>query len=439
MFVSLVVSHLRVESQTWSWSVLCSLAVVSLFSSTFSLVQQMDHIHHRGDHHQTTTAAHWTSKPYGHRQNMVAAASFFLLCLSASSYHCRHGSTDDGRRHATPLFGVNSSSSSRSSGRRREEQKKSIISAQSAGIEKQIDDGRNILKLDVRQLHWEERYLLLKRFQEREGNCNVPQSRKEDGINLGRWVDTQRQFKKKGNLDPERQQILEEIGFEWATLATWEESFAMLKQFKKRKGHCNVPQSHKEDGAPLGAWVNNQRQFKKKGKLDPERQNILEEIGLEWEVISVTWEERFALLKQFMKREGHCNVSTSHKEDGATLGTWVKDQRQLKRKEKLDPERQKILEEIGFEWVTSPTWDEMHALLKQFKKREGHCNVPASHTENGANLGRWVVNRRQSKKTGKLDADRQKILEEIGIEWVLREKRANVGKIFSRKLASNGR
>jgi hypothetical protein len=50
--------------------------------------------------------------------------------------------------------------------------------------------------------------------------------------------------------------------------------------------------------------------------------------------------------------------------------------------------RQKRLEEIGLEWgLSSATWDETYALLKQSKKREGHCNVPQRHTEDGANLG----------------------------------------------------
>ena len=204
--------------------------------------------------------------------------------------------------------------------------------------------------------------------------------------------------------------------------ATWEECFALLKQLKKREGHCNVPARHTEDGVTLGRWVDTQRQLKRKEKLDPDRQKILDEIGFEW-ATKATWEESFALLKQFKKREGHYNVPQSHKEDGANLGVWVSHQRQLKRKEKLDPDRQKILDEIGFEWgLTSATWEESFALLKQFMKREGHCNVPAHHTEDGANLGRWVVNRRQSKKTGKLDPERQRILEEIGIEWAIRYK-----------------
>jgi hypothetical protein len=66
-----------------------------------------------------------------------------------------------------------------------------------------------------------------------------------------------------------------------------------------------------------------------------------------------------ALLQQFQKRERHSNVARLHQEDGANLGTWVNHQRQLKRKETPDSDSQKMLEDIGFEWASSPTWDEM--------------------------------------------------------------------------------
>jgi hypothetical protein len=69
---------------------------------------------------------------------------------------------------------------------------------------------------------------------------------------------------------------------------------------------------------------------------------------------------------------------------------------QLKKKETLDPERQKRLEEIGFEWgLAKTTWDETYALLQQFKNREGHCKVPQSHKEDGTNLGAWASTQRQ--------------------------------------------
>jgi phosphosulfolactate phosphohydrolase-like enzyme len=266
---------------------------------------------------------------------------------------------------------------------------------------------------------WDEMYALLKQFKKREGHCNVPRSHKEDGANLGIWAHRQRQLKKKETLDPDRETHLEEIGFGRAPAATWDEMYALFKQFKKREMHCKVPFSHTEDGANLGMWTSTQRQLKKKETLDSQRQKRLDEIGFEWGLTyAATWDETYALLQKFKMREGHCKVPSSHKDYEAKLGTWMKTQRQLYRKEKLDPERQKRLEEIGFEWeLASARWDEMYALLKQFKKREGHCNVPQSHTEEGANAGMWVSDQRQLNRKKKLDPERHKRLEDIGLEW----------------------
>jgi intein-encoded DNA endonuclease-like protein len=276
--------------------------------------------------------------------------------------------------------------------------------------------------LDVRQLQWEQKYLLLKRFQEREGHCNVTQSHKEDGANLGRWVANQRQAKKTGTLESYRGKRLEEIGIEWVRHekrgdVPWDEMYALLKQFQKREGHCNVTCSHTEDGANLGAWVSHHRQIKRKETLDIDREKRLEEIGFEW-ATSATWDKMYALLKQYKMREGHCSVPRSHVEAGSNLGTWASRQRQRKTKEKLDPDRQKRLEKIGFELVASASWDEMHALLEQFEKREEHCNAPQSHKEDGSNLGTWVSHQRHLKRKGKLDPGRQKRLEKIGFEWM---------------------
>ncbi len=124
--------------------------------------------------------------------------------------------------------------------------------------------------------------------------------------------------------------------------------------------------------------MSSQRQLKRKEKLDPDRQKRLEEIGFEWVLLSAKWETMHAPLQQFKKREVHCDGLKSHmREDGANLGKWTGTQRQLKRKGMLGPDRQKRLEDIGFEWVLlSGIWDATFALLRQFKKREGTAMFP---------------------------------------------------------------
>ena len=140
-----------------------------------------------------------------------------------------------------------------------------------------------------------------------------------------------------------------------------------------------------------------------------------------WDVLADQWEKMFALLNDFKKREGHCNVPQSHKEDGENLGTWLNNQRSAAKAGVLDTNRKKQLEEVGVVWdVLADQWEKMFALLNEFKKREGHCNVPQSHKEDGENLGKWLNRQRTAMKAGKLDRIREKRLEEVGVVFALR-------------------
>merc|ERR1712224_53609 len=142
------------------------------------------------------------------------------------------------------------------------------------------------------------------------------------------------------------------MGVKWDVLSQqWENMFALLLQYKRRNDRCDVPISHKEDGEPLGKWLSKQRQAKKKGKLDPEKEQRLESNGVVWDVLSQQWENMFVLLLQYKQRNDHCDVPYNHKEDGKPLGVWLMTQRQNKKKGKLDSKRLQRLEDLGVVWT----------------------------------------------------------------------------------------
>ena len=70
---------------------------------------------------------------------------------------------------------------------------------------------------------WTQMYTLAKNHFEKYGNLEIPQSFKtmngiikdENGYNLGKWLDTQRQAYKKGKLSKEKIELLERIGMVW--------------------------------------------------------------------------------------------------------------------------------------------------------------------------------------------------------------------------------
>jgi superfamily II DNA or RNA helicase len=261
------------------------------------------------------------------------------------------------------------------------------------------------------QARWEEGYLHLKAYKEREGDCDVPSSHVENGFRLGGWILKQRS--RMNTLPDERRRRLNELGFLWdARQARWEEGYLHLKAYKEREGDCLVPQSHKENGYPLGQWVINQRA--RAESLPAIRRQQLDHLGFVWDSNDADWEEGFGYLKVYKEREGHCQVPRRHIENGFKLGNWVNNRRTSK--DDLSEERRQRLDELGFIWDTLATaWEKGYLRLKAYKEREGDCRVPARHKENGFNLGNWVNNRRANKND--LSEERRQQLDELGFVW----------------------
>ena len=258
---------------------------------------------------------------------------------------------------------------------------------------------------------WDEWYGLLQRFHKREGHCRVPQRSHEFGLDLGRWVNRQRSTKE--GLTPDQIKRLDNLGFSWDPRAEqWEEGFAALQKFRKREGHCRVPTGSQEFGLNLGSWVGTQRSQKK--RLTPDQIKRLDSLGFSWDPIAEQWEEGFAALQKFHRREGHCRVPQRSHEFGLNLGSWVNRQRSTK--EDLTPDKIKRLDNLGFNWdPIAEQWEEGFAALQKFHKREGHCRVPQRSHEFGLDLGRWVSKQR-SKKEG-LAPDQIKRLDSLGFSW----------------------
>ena len=267
---------------------------------------------------------------------------------------------------------------------------------------------------------WEEMFGLLIAYQEaHSGDCDVPERYEVEGVNLGIWVMNQRRQFKEGNMDPERKRRLEDLGFKWDCFEEdWEEWFQLLAEFKEVHGHCNVPQGYEVNGIKLGMWVQRQRNDYKQGRMDPERVQRLRELGFWWGCLEEDWEEKFQLLAEFKDVNGHCNVPRKYEVNGIKLGPWVMTQRQQFKKGNMDPKRVRRLRELGFRWdCFEEDWEEWFQLLAEFKDVNGHCNVPARYEAKGVKLGRWVDRQRRRYKEGKMDADRERRLRELGFSF----------------------
>ena len=255
---------------------------------------------------------------------------------------------------------------------------------------------------------WDRWFGMLERFHKTEGHCRVPHKFQLNGLKLGLWVANIRQK----NIRISREQIgqLDSLGFSWdPQTESWEESFSALQNFKQREGHCRVERAHSENGLRLGKWANKQRS--KKALLPTDRIKRLDSIGFSWDPHSEQWEEAFALLQKFHKREGHCRVAHNHKEDGVKLGHWVGTLR--KKKQSLTAERINRLNSLSFIWdPRADRWDKAFEALQKFHKKTGICDVPANLFFDGLNLKSWV-NMQRSRKH-RLTPERIKKLDSLG-------------------------
>lgn len=126
----------------------------------------------------------------------------------------------------------------------------------------------------------------------------------------------------------------------------WIENYNALKKFCAENGGISTV---RRNDKLYGPWLTRQRTARRNGKLSPDREQLLDELGVDWEpnnTAEQSWDKKFNMLLEYEKEHGSLDVPQAH----CFLGAWVAKQRQLKKKGKLLPERERRLVDIGFVW-----------------------------------------------------------------------------------------
>ena len=218
---------------------------------------------------------------------------------------------------------------------------------------------------------------------------------------LGLWCNTQRMAYKRGRLSEERYKLLESVGFEWNLLdSNWMKEFQSLKVFFATQGRW----PKREDGA-LATWCYTQRERRKKGRLSKERIRVLDEIGFVWsQDLNGEWMKNYEALKIFLDKQQRFPKSAE-----GYLGEWCSTQRKMRKQGKLSPNRQTLLDRIGFVWSVEQVWRSYLEQLHQFHVQNGRwpgCREGA--------LGRWCTVQRRNYRRGSLSDQKIAQLEQIG-------------------------
>ena len=208
---------------------------------------------------------------------------------------------------------------------------------------------------NIRDAKWEEMFQRLQRFAERNGHVRIPESGESGDAALANWVTWQRQEQRRGNLRPDRATRLAALP-EWSwsvQRSAWEEGYQHLVRYVARERSARVSQAHEDDGYKLGVWVAGQRDAYRQGNLASDRKERLAALpDWTWDTLEASWEEAYARLRAFARREGHTRVVGSCLDnDGFRLGQWVTKQRYARNHGRLSAERERRLESLpGWVW-----------------------------------------------------------------------------------------
>jgi hypothetical protein len=87
---------------------------------------------------------------------------------------------------------------------------------------------------------------------------------------------------------------------------------------------------------------------------------------------------------------------------------------QRKHGAKLDAERKRRLDSVGFVWDPRQVrWEEMFSRLRNYKLKHGDCDVGCGYSDR--QLVRWIVHQRS--RRGRLSGQRRDRLERLGFVW----------------------
>ena len=107
-----------------------------------------------------------------------------------------------------------------------------------------------------------------------------------EGKNLGRWLYAQKQFRKKGMLAAEHEELLLTLGVDFKKTRKemfdekWQENYELLVEFVRESGIWPT-QKVTYKGFRIGNWLSAQKHYYKKGTLSTEREAKLRELGAE--------------------------------------------------------------------------------------------------------------------------------------------------------------
>ena len=265
------------------------------------------------------------------------------------------------------------------------------------------------------------------------GNIDVPAKYKTpDGYSLGSWIQTQRRIRAgivNGSLTDSQIEKLDKIGMRWESVndVSWTRHYEACVGYMTEHGDLNVPGDYvTKDGLNLGKWIKSVRSYRRYGiksnYFTPEREKMLDSLGMIWDQPDYIWNRNFEAAKAYFMRNHDLEVPAGHVENGVKLYNWLADLRKQYNGSKaaLTQEQIEQLNAIGMRWKTKSelAWDAGYDHAKAYYSEHGSADVPLNYIcDDGYKLGQWLSKCREKYAKHTLTDSQIQKLENIKIIW----------------------
>lgn len=278
---------------------------------------------------------------------------------------------------------------------------------------------------------WERNYRAALSYYKREGNLEVPTRWVENGVKLYNWLsDLRKKYRgytngRRGVITDIQVQRLNELGMRWLPQKDliWEEGFEHAKAYFEKTGAADAPFAYvSSDGYKLGLFLSKCREKYAKGTLETEKIKRLESINMVWNKSRKNeWDTCFEYVKAYYEEHSDLNIPPDYTANGIWLNKWLNEQRHIilgRRKGKmLTAEQLEKLRSVGFtaEKKSDVRWLEKYNAVKNYYDIHGNIKLPIGYKDNdGHDLYAWLSSQKTYAKTGKIDDQRKRLLNEIG-------------------------
>ena len=275
---------------------------------------------------------------------------------------------------------------------------------------------------------WDMKYDLLKEYVEENDKLTTIGTVYKN-VQLGRWVNTQRQDYKSDKISKERIDLLNQIKyFTWIIDydKLWLDRYELLVEYiNKFKKYPVRGSGSLYKGINIAGWIQEQRQKYKRKELKDERINKLNNLkGWVWNYDDI-WNNNYKLLKEYINEKKELPKNSTIYKD-IKIGAWCSDQRMNFKHDKLKDFKIKKLNEISiWKWkLVDNNWSDKYKCLKEFVDKYKKLPVTESKKDdNDIQLGNWISKQRADHKKGKLSEEQTEELNKInGWKWSKIEK-----------------